>query len=321
MAFYQPASFDNFVEIEIKLELPDHIQLFTITKDSISNWREKQSYWRRIKDTSTQTKVKWDLKDNEVFERFRIDVSTFQNHQIEINSIRMHVNRMDIFLRGKDIFDYFTPNQYLQLLECSNEFIKFRTINVTRANSPWLEFYKTSVDESKDLEYNARLAVKLNSEKPAILLCKIVDANGETKSAAQCYGPGQNSIEIKFNLSDRPETISIYPSNGSENRIELHKMTLNYQLKSISWDNKEIFDEFEWKYYDEVIHSNLTSVTTSSKAMSPFFISKTGVQFYIEKIMGLIIKIVMVIFSIIVFYFLNRFTLSKVLLHRIESTS
>lgn len=294
--------FNNYVEIDIKLENPDLIQLFMVTKDSIPKWTEKQSKWKEIKKAGKYQLVRWDIPADLVYERFRIDLSTFNNHEIEIRRIKIHVNGKNIVLYGQSIFNWFAPNPYVKVIQCHNDFILLKSVGISNKASPSIEFLNNHI--IIDTVFNSKLEIQINSRNQSVLSVSIEDEGGIIKGRAHCVTPGDNEIIIPFNLESKPIRLSIKPSIAQNNVIEIKRIKLKYKKNYTEWIGEEVVRSFHLSLFQPADLLTNKLITRNSRfATSQLTIE--NFEFAQEKMIRIFILSLSLIFSAFILHRLN----------------
>ena len=294
--------FNNYVEIDIKLENPDLIQLFMVTKDSIPKWTEKQSKWKEIKKAGKYQLVRWDIPADLVYERLRIDLSTFNNHEIEIRRIKIHVNGKNIVLYGQSIFNWFAPNPYVKVIQCHNDFILLKSVGISNKASPSIEFLNNHI--IIDTVFNSKLEIQINSRNQSVLSVSIEDEGGIIKGRAHCVTPGDNEIIIPFNLESKPIRLSIKPSIAQNNVIEIKRIKLKYKKNYTEWIGEEVVRSFHLSLFQPADLLTNKLITRNSRfATSQLTIE--NFEFAQEKMIRIFILSLSLIFSAFILHRLN----------------
>lgn len=233
---------ERFVEIKIKYAEENHIQLFFTNYSNIPSFSEKHSYWYKVTKTGSYEIVRWSLPDGH-YKKFRIDLSTKANQEIDIAYLLINVNGHTIKLNGQEILRYFKPNIYLKLVSCSQESIKFRSIGINGFTDPWLfPLYDNIANHYGST--NTSFTLTLKSDISNTLAIKLVDQQNVYYGAATCYDSGYNKIELFLSLASPPKDLYIQPAISPFGNVELEEVTLAHGNDTLRWTGSELGQEF-----------------------------------------------------------------------------
>lgn len=297
----------SYVEIEMRVESDDFIQLFSSSKDGTLFFSEEQALWKIVKEGEFQ-KIRWQLVDTLIYDRFRIDIATRKEHEIDVRAITLHVNGDYFQFNGIEILKFFTPNIFLQLNECDSNILKFNSVIVAGMMNGMLkmEDYLSNLKS----KLNTKLAITLSNKNDCILQAKIIDANGKTKRVNYCLSANKDTtIDLFFSLESPPSDIIIAPSITNENLISISEIRLDYKYKTVVWSNNSIFNQFNWntEYYAIENENEVFFVKTKIKnKLHSFELTKNNVEFPIDRLIRIFRQIVIFTFVGFILYLINN---------------
>jgi len=308
---YNSEMTDNYVEVEIKYEQNNHIQLFAISSDSLSYFTEKQSYWERVDSLGTFVKVRWTLRNVE-YNKFRIDLATKANQLIEIKSILIHVNGERIKLKGMDILDFFEPNSFLELKEFSAESIVFKSISINDLSDPSL--VQSNWGIAKTIAPNTSVKISIISKGKGMLTAKLHDSKGLIYGSSICIDTSTRLIKLPFYTPNPPTYLSIEPSKSNEIKVRILKLSVSYYDNQLFWDPLKIQQEFKTNgdfYALNYSHKGMFIQTKNHYPSSSFKFWNENLEFHNDYLKRMIYGFC--ILSIISFSLvkLNKITLSN----------
>jgi len=306
---------NNYVEIKLKDISPNNIQLFWISSDSINHFSEEQSYWHKLEGSNDFQLVTFNLRDVS-YQRFRLDMSTEINHEIEIEYIEIHVNGKNILLRGIEILDFFEPSVFFKLLSWNNKSIIFKTVEVEGMTDPGLHQISNRINQS--IENNTTVELNLTAKNKGILAIELFDENYNSYGQAIIIDSSTSNITFKLNLEKKPKKLYIQPSTSNENTVAIIDIILKYNNYLINWEKENIGTQFtiNGDYYNIDIYDSMFYVQTKiHKKYSTFALWIDNIEFPRDKktkiIRGLLVALFIIVFLFVVNHIIPKIKLFK----------
>lgn len=289
----------NYVELIIRLEKSDHIQLFIQGYDTIPKYSEKISYWKKLDGGMFHT-VRWQLPQIK-YKRIRIDLSTKFPQTVSIASIEYNLGGVKKKMNGVSILKDFVPNGFIEYLSGNEYYIIFKTKPVRNEFDP---IFKMGNDIGyENTNFNTHLSVDFYAKSGSLMSIEIFGQSGSW-IITQSYNSGISHLDFGFYTEEEPIRVLIKPSIGNLNFISLSNILYKREGKKKNWNAGNIFGDYLFNQDFDTIYLESDNLNLSIDQNSGFRSASMEVSSIIFPIDVIIRKIYLFLLFLLAFIIL-----------------